>query len=49
MTKKEKTIEVKERAEKVSDEHLKEIQETIGVINNFQFNIGKLESQKQKI
>ena len=49
MTKKEKTIEVKERAEKVSDKHLKEIQETIGVINNFQFNIVKLESQKHDI
>ena len=46
---KEKTIEVKERAEKVSDEHLKEIQETIGAINNFQFNIGKLEAQKHDI
>ena len=46
---KEKTIEVKNRAEKVSDEHLKEIQETIGAINNFQFNIGKLEAQKHDI
>ena len=46
---KEKTIEVKERAEKVSDEHLKEIQETIGAINNFQFNIGKLEAQKHDV
>ena len=46
---KEKTIEVKEKAEKVSDKHLKEIQETIGAINNFQFNIGKLEAQKHDI
>ena len=46
---KEKTIEVKERLEKISDEHLKEIQQAIGAVNNFQFNIGKLEVQKHEI
>jgi hypothetical protein len=49
MGKKEKVVELKPKAEKISDEHLKEIQETIGVINNFQFNLGKLEAQKHDI
>ena len=49
MEKKEKTIEVKEKVEKISEEHLKQVQEVINAINSFQFNIGKLESQKHDI
>ena len=43
---KEKTVELKPKVDKVSEEHLKELQVVVNKINQFQFNIGKLESQK---
>jgi hypothetical protein len=46
MAKKEKEIELKPKAEKISDEHLKQLQSLINRINTIQFNIGKIESQK---
>ena len=49
MTKKEELVDLKPKAEKISDEHLKEMQEIINVINNVQFNIGKLEGQKHNL
>tara|TARA_R110002049_G_scaffold204960_2_gene375435 strand:- start:30 stop:320 length:291 start_codon:yes stop_codon:yes gene_type:complete len=49
MTKKEELVDLKPKAEKISDEHLKEIQQAIGAVNNFQFNVGKLEVQKHEI
>ena len=46
MTKKEKLVDLKPKADKISEEHLKEMQEVVNVINNLQFKVGQLESQK---
>ena len=46
MAKKEKVVELKPKVDKVSEEHLKQLQTVVNKINQFQFNIGKLESQK---
>ncbi len=43
---KEKTVELKPKAEKISEEHLKELQKIVNNINGLQFNIGKIETQK---
>ena len=44
--KKEKLVDLKPKADKISEEHLKEMQEIVNVINNMQFQIGQLEGQK---
>ena len=49
MAKKEKTIELKPRVDKISEEHLKELQGIVQKINAGQFNVGKLEAQKHHI
>ena len=46
MTKKEELVDLKPKADKISEEHLKEMQEIVNVINNMQFQIGQLEGQK---
>ena len=46
MGKKEKLVNLKPRVDKISGEHLKEMQEIINITNNIQFNIGKIEGQK---
>ena len=46
MANKEKEIELKVKAEKISEEHLKELQELVNSLNQIHFNIGKLEAQK---
>tara|TARA_X000001388_G_scaffold40111_1_gene28233 strand:+ start:638 stop:919 length:282 start_codon:yes stop_codon:yes gene_type:complete len=46
---KEKTVELKPKMDKISEEHLKELQILVNTINQFQFNIGKLESQKHTL
>ena len=46
---KEKILDVVERKEKVSKEHLDEMLAIANKINALQFNIGRLESQKHKI
>ena len=46
---KEKTVELKPKAEKISEEHLKQLQGIVNSINTMQFNIGKIESQKHSI
>ena len=46
---KEKTVELKTKAEKISAEHLKELQGIINTINQTQINIGKIESQKHSL
>ena len=48
MAKKEKEIELKVKAEKISEEHLKELQDLVNGINGIQFNIGKMEAQKHE-
>lgn len=49
MAKKNKVVELKTKAEKISDEHLKELQGIINNINMCQINVGKLEAQKHKL
>ena len=46
---KEKMVDLKPKVDKISDEHLKELQGIVNVGNNVQFNIGKLESQKHNL
>jgi|TARA_Y100000592_G_C5459994_1_gene313492 hypothetical protein len=46
---KEKTVELKPKLEKISEEHLKELQTIINNINQAQFSVGKIESQKHKM
>ena len=47
--KKEKIVDLKPKADKISDEHLKELQGILNITNNLQFNIGKLEGQKHSL
>ena len=49
MAKKEKVVDLKPKAEKISDEHLKELQEILNITNNIQFKIGQLEGQKHTL
>ena len=49
MTKKEKLVDLKPKVDKISDEHLKELQGIINIVNNIQFNIGKIEGQKHTL
>tara|TARA_R100001086_G_C11740193_1_gene232249 strand:- start:212 stop:484 length:273 start_codon:yes stop_codon:yes gene_type:complete len=46
MSNKEKEIELKVKAEKISEQDLKELQEVVNNVNTIQFNIGKIEVQK---
>ena len=46
MANKEKVVDLKPKAEKISEEHLKELQKIVNNINGIQFNIGKIEAQK---
>jgi hypothetical protein len=43
---KEKTVELKPRAEKISKEHLEQLQKIVNTINKIQFDVGKMEVQK---
>ena len=45
----DKEIELKVKAEKVSDKHLQQMQQTVNTVNQLQFNIGKIESQKHTL
>ena len=45
----EKTVELKPKAEKISEEHLKELQGIVNIVNNIQFNVGKIEGQKHTL
>ena len=49
MAKKEELVDLKPKAEKISEEHLKEMQNVVNVINSLQFNIGKIEGQKHTL
>ena len=48
MAKKEKVVNLKERVDKISEEHLVELQKVVNNINGIQFNIGKIEVQKHQ-
>ncbi len=43
---KEKQVDLKPKAEKISKEHLDQLQKVVNTINRIQLNIGKLESTK---
>jgi|TARA_R100001163_G_C5036286_1_gene175403 hypothetical protein len=49
MAKKEKTVELKPRVDKISKEHLEELQQVINSINNLQFKVGQVEGQKHNM
>ena len=49
MSKKEELVDLKPKVDKISDEHLKELQGVLNITNNLQFNIGKLEGQKHSL
>lgn len=44
-----KDIDLKPKAEKVSEDHLKQMQSLVNAINTMQFNVGRLESQKHMV
>ena len=46
---KEKLVDLKPKVDKISDEHLKEMQDIVNAINSIQFNIGKIEGQKHSL
>ena len=46
---KKKTIEVKEKVEKISAADLSKLQEIANKINGLHFNIGRVESQKHNL
>ena len=46
---KEKTVELKPKAEKISKEHLEQLQKIVNTINGIQFNIGKVEIKKHNL
>ena len=48
-TKKEKIVDLKPKAEKVTDEQLKELQGIISNANKLRFDIGTLETQKHNL
>ena len=49
MAKKEKTVELKPRVDKISKEHLEELQQVINSINNLQFKVGQVEGHKHNM
>ena len=48
-TKKEKIVDLKPKAEKITDEQLKKVQDTINGINKGQLEIGSLETKKHEM
>ena len=49
MAKKEKVVELKPRVEKISEEHLKEIQQAVNSVNKIYFNLGRIEADKHNM
>jgi hypothetical protein len=49
MAKKEKVVDLKPKAEKVTEKQLSEIQRIVNKINTSQMNIGQLEARKHQI
>ena len=46
---KQKTVELKPKVEKISQEHLDKLLAIVNKINSLQFNIGRTEAQKHKL
>ena len=49
MAKKEKVVDLKPKAEKVTNEQLEKIQDSVSRINQTQMNIGQLEARKHQV
>ena len=49
MAKKEKVVDLKPKAEKITDEQLKKVQETVNGINRAQLEIGSIEVRKHEM
>tara|TARA_R100001463_G_scaffold91755_1_gene146461 strand:+ start:1668 stop:1958 length:291 start_codon:yes stop_codon:yes gene_type:complete len=49
MAKKEKVVDLKQKAEKVTEKQLTQIQSVVDRINNAQMNIGQLEARKHQL
>lgn len=49
MGKKEEMVDLKPKVDKISEEHLKELQGILSITNNIQFKIGQLEGQKHNM
>ena len=49
MAKKEKVADLKPKAEKITDEQLKELQSAVSSVNKIKFDIGVAEVQKQSM
>jgi hypothetical protein len=49
MTKKEKVVDLKQKAEKITDEQLKKVQNLVNVINRNSLEIGSMEIKKHEI
>ena len=49
MTKKEKVVDLKPKAEKITEEQLKKVQETVNGINRVQLEIGSIEVRKHEL
>ena len=49
MTKKEKVLDLKQKAEKITDEQLKKVQNLVNVINRNSLEIGSMEIKKHEI
>ena len=47
--KKKEMVDLKPKVDKISDEHLKELQGILNITNNIQFKIGQLEGQKHTL
>ena len=49
MAKKEKVVDLKPKAEKITDEQLKKVQDTVNSINRSQMDIGTMEVKKHEL
>ncbi len=47
--KKEEVVDLAQKPEKVSDEHLQQLQQAVNKVNEVQFKIGNLEAQKHAL
>ena len=47
--KKEKIVDLKPKAEKITDEQLKKVQDTVNNLNRFQLEIGSIEVKKHEL
>ena len=46
---KEKVIDLKPKVDKISKEHLENLQKVVNAVNKLQFNIGQIEAQKHSL